>query len=67
MATKPKARVVLSPAGVVNVHVSADVLYNLEAIQQLQANILGKLGCRACCSGRQFIFQQEEAEFTVSG
>jgi len=67
MAAKPKARVVLASNGVVNVHVSADVLYNLEAIQLLQANILGKLGCRTCCSGRQFIFQQEEAEFTVTG
>jgi hypothetical protein len=65
MATPAKARVVVAPAGVVNVHVSADTLYNLEAMQHLQKSILGRLGCSTCCSGRQMFFQQEEGEFTV--
>ena len=65
MATPTKARVAVGPGGVVNVHVSADTLYNLEALQQLQKSILGRLGCPGCCSGRQIFFQQEEGEFTV--
>jgi hypothetical protein len=65
MATSTKARVVVAPAGVVNVHVSADTLYNLDAMQQLQKSVLGRLGCPTCCSGRQIFFQQEEGEFAV--
>jgi hypothetical protein len=66
MATPAKARVVVAAGGgVVNVHVSADTLYNMEAMQQLQKSILGRLGCPTCCSGRQFLFQQEESEFSV--
>jgi len=65
MATPTKARVVVSSTGVVNVHVAAETLYNLEALQQLQKSILGRLGCGACCSGRQILFQQEEGEFNV--
>jgi hypothetical protein len=66
MATPAKARVVVAPGGgVVNVHVSADTLYNMEAMQQLQKSILGRLGCPMCCSGRQILFQQEETEFSV--
>jgi hypothetical protein len=65
MATPTKARVVVAPAGVVNVHVSGDTLYNLEALQQVQKNVLGRLGCQTCCSGRQIFFHQEEGEFTV--
>jgi len=67
MATHPKARVVVAPSGVVNVHVSAETLYNLDATQQLLKSILGRLGCPGCCSGRQIIFQQEESEFAVGG
>ncbi len=65
MAASAKARVVVKPGGVVTAHVSADTLYNLEALQKIQASILGKTGCRACCSGIQIIFQQEEMEFNV--
>ena len=65
MASTHQARVVIASNGVVNVHVSADTLYNLEATQQLTRAILGRLGCTTCCSGRQILFQQEEAEFTL--
>jgi hypothetical protein len=65
MATSTKARVVVMPTGVVNVHVAAETLYNLEALQQIQKSILGRLGCAMCCSGRQILFQQEEGEFSV--
>lgn len=67
MATAPlqKARVVVAPTGVVTAHVSAEALYNLDAVQKLTASILGRLGCPGCCSGRQILFQQEEGEFNV--
>ena len=65
MPTPPKARVVLAASNAVTVHVSGDTLYNLDAMQQIQKSILGKLGCPTCCSGRQIFFQQEEGEFAV--
>jgi hypothetical protein len=65
MASLTKARVVIASNGVVNVHVSAETLYNLEATQQLTRSILGRLGCPTCCSGRQILFQQEEGGFSV--
>jgi hypothetical protein len=65
MATNPKARVVVAPTGAVNVRVSAETLYNMDAMQQLQKNILGRLGCSTCCSGIQIFFQHEEGEFSV--
>ena len=66
MANVPKARVVVEGNnGIVRAYVGADTLYNLDAIQKVQSSILGKLGCRACCSGFNLIFQLEEAEFTA--
>jgi hypothetical protein len=66
MPAATKARVVVDGnSGVVRVNVSAETLYNLEATQQLTRAILGRLGCGACCSGRQIIFQQEEGEFSI--
>ena len=66
MPAATKARVVVEgDTGVVRVHVSAETLYNLEATQQLTRAVLGRLGCGACCSGRQIIFQQEEGEFSI--
>ena len=62
----PNARVVIEGASnVVRVHVSGETLYNLEATQELTRSILGRLGCRGCCSGIQILFQQEEQEFAV--
>jgi hypothetical protein len=60
-----QARVVVEPTGVVRVHVSPDALYNVDEIQRLQREVLGRIGCSACCSGRQIIFQQAEVEFNV--
>jgi hypothetical protein len=65
MSSSGKARVVVGPAGVVTVKVSAETLYNYEAIARLIPGILGPLGCQTCHSGRQLIFQQEEEEFSV--
>jgi hypothetical protein len=65
MASLGKARVVVEPTGAVRVHVSGEVLYNLEATLKLTKEILGRLGCGTCHSGRQILFQQDAVEFSV--
>jgi hypothetical protein len=66
MAAGAKARVTVSAHdNTVRVKVPAETLYNLEATQQVQRLVLGRLGCQACCSGRFIIFEQEEGEFSV--
>jgi hypothetical protein len=62
-----KPRIVVEGGGsnLVRVHVSGETLYNLEATQKLSRSILGRLGCPACCSGIQILFQQVEQEFPV--
>jgi hypothetical protein len=66
MASLPKARVVVGPNNAVTVHVSGETLYSIEATSQLQRSILGRLGCTTCCSGYNFLFQQEEQQFSIS-
>jgi hypothetical protein len=39
------------PGGVVSVTIPADVAFDLDRFGQVQKDILGKLGCMACCSG----------------
>jgi hypothetical protein len=63
MAVNEKARVRITADGSVNVHVNADTLYNVEAIQRLLPKVLGPLGCRACCSGWPINWVLEENEF----
>lgn len=36
---------------VVRVAMPAEVAYDLERFQKIQKDILGRLGCLACCSG----------------
>jgi len=36
---------------VVRVSIPADIAGNLDRFQKVQKDILGKLGCLACCSG----------------
>jgi hypothetical protein len=55
------------PGGVVSVTIPADVAFDLDRFGQVQKDILGKLGCMACCSGfdirwefaRQFVVDSE--------
>ena len=35
----------------VRVSLPADVAYNFERFHRVQKDILGRLGCQACCSG----------------
>ena len=65
MAATQKSRVVIGPNGHITVHTSPEVLYNLEALQELQRGILGPLGCRTCHSGLPINFQIAEGEHEV--
>jgi hypothetical protein len=38
-------------SNVVHVSVPAEVAFNLSKLQRVQKDILGRLGCLACCSG----------------
>lgn len=40
-----------SQASLVRVSVSREVAHNLDAMQKVTRNVLGKLGCEACHSG----------------
>jgi len=55
MATKISAR----SKGTVYVSASPGTLNNLAKFTKLQADILGKLGCRACCSGWDIRWNRE--------
>jgi hypothetical protein len=49
-----EARFERSPVGrgnVVRVTVPVKVYYDLDAMQKVQRDVLGQLGCGACCSG----------------
>jgi hypothetical protein len=60
-------RIELQAPRVVRVSVPAKVLNDLDAIQQVQRDVLGQLGCQACCSGfdirfdvaRQFLVDEQ--------
>jgi hypothetical protein len=54
-----------SAAGnVVRVVVPVEVAFNLDQIQAVQKDILGRLGCMACCSGWDIRFDIER-DFVV--
>ena len=36
-----------------------DVVFDLEQVQRIQKDILGQLGCQACCSGWTIHFPDE--------
>ena len=36
-----------------------DIVFDLDKVQAIQEDILGQLGCRACCSGFDFHFPTE--------
>jgi hypothetical protein len=44
---------------VVRVSVPHDVYFNLDKFQKVQKDILGRLGCIACCSGWDIRFDLE--------
>jgi len=60
MATRPTVAIetVPLPERTVRVTVPAKVAYNLKSLQKIQAVVLGRLGCPACCSGWDIRFDQ---------
>jgi len=47
------------PTGTVHVMIPERVNNNIKSIQKALATTLGKLGCPACCSGFDILFQRE--------
>ena len=41
----------LADAQVVNIHVPMEVLWDFDAVVDLQKQVLGRMGCQACTSG----------------
>jgi hypothetical protein len=60
-------RIDLQGPRVIRVSVPVKVLNDLDSIQRVQADVLGRLGCQACCSGfdirfdvaRQFLVDEQ--------
>jgi len=48
------------------VHAPKDIVFDLVRVQEIQEDILGQLGCRACCSGFDFHFP-DELEYVFPG
>jgi hypothetical protein len=48
----------------ISVRVSTAVAFDIEKVQQVQRDVLGRLGCQACCSGFNIGFI-EETEFVA--
>lgn len=48
---KPEVANIRIKRNVVKVRVPVKDYYNLESMQEIQKDILGELGCMACCSG----------------
>lgn len=55
----------LPPRSTVSVYVPSRVLYDLDAMQKITAEVLGKLGCGGCHSGRILDFLELE-QFVVN-
>lgn len=43
----------------VTVHAPRKTVFDLDAVQRIQKDILGQLGCQACCSGWDIHFPDE--------
>jgi hypothetical protein len=48
-----------SSGRIVEVSIPAEVAFDLDSFQKVQRDILGQLGCRACCSGYDIRFDIE--------
>jgi hypothetical protein len=47
-------------SNVVRVSIPAEVAFDVDRFQKVQRDILGKLGCQACCSGWDIRFDMEK-------
>ena len=58
-AIKPAAVNFRTKRNIVRVSVPAKAYYDLASIQEIHKNILGELGCMACCSGWDIRFDMQ--------
>lgn len=58
-------RLNLSSAQTVHVTLPAEVAFDLDRFQKVQKDILGRLGCAACCSGWDIRFDIQR-QFVVN-
>lgn len=49
----------VAPMTIVNVKVSSQTFNNLDRMQSVMRDVLGRLGCMACCSGFDIRFSTE--------
>jgi hypothetical protein len=56
---KPAAVNFRTKRNIVRVSVPAKAYYDLDSIQKIQRDILGELGCLACCSGWDIRFDMQ--------
>ena len=57
---KPAAVNFRTKRNVVRVSVPAKAYYDLDSIQEIHRDILGELGCLACCSGWDIRFDMQQ-------
>jgi hypothetical protein len=62
MSASPEARVVVKENNVVHVHVAPKVLFDLDALQKIQAGVMTLVGHPRCTSGFQVAYMLEEGE-----
>jgi len=55
-----------NPRNVIRVTVPAKAYFDLGSIQRIQKDILGQLGCLACCSGWDIRFDMQR-NFVING
>jgi hypothetical protein len=67
MESPEKTKITVRPDGVVHVHVTGDVMFNLEKATAVRQSVLGRLGHPTCTSGYQILFRLEEQDFSVKG
>ena len=48
----------------ITINAPRDVVFDLDAVQRIQKDILGRLGCQACCSGFDILFP-DEAQYVL--
>jgi hypothetical protein len=67
MESLEKTKITVRSDGVVHVHVTGDVMFNLEKATAVRQSVLGRLDHPNCTSGHQLQFRLEEQDFSLKG
>lgn len=65
MESHEKAKLSILPDGSVQVHVTGDVMFNLEQSTAVRRSVLGRLGHPNCTSGYRIEFMLQEQEVSL--